>query len=529
MHVYVLHLYLLIGDVPRFGSMRAVEAFGAHFPRQGVPQSHLCFSRNVLESDGPWASFSLLPTNRQSDSIPPLGDEPKIRPHNVQFMAPLLDYGHPPTVEELENGTLTEKPLLLYLPGFDGTYICPFIQFPELGTEFEIWCMTVGMSDRSTFAELKASVLDFINHFNVTESSTEATVPSTNTANVNEANLTAVGQPFWSSWFSSEIFNPSTMPTIPGKKPKRPLYRVGESFGGILASEIALSVLEEGSKAMYDLKGLVLINPATCYDRSQLAAKGPPVTKLPTFLYPFGLSTLLPLFTDAYSFEQLLLILQAKALPSVIDSPMRESYMGRVAFSLPTKLEYMAQDTFTWRLDEWLDMGCEMMEVRMRDFREYKSFRTLLMVGEKDMTLPSIAEAERLANLLPNSQVHVVEGAGHASTCGSRLDLAAQMRRTFVELREEGHDKTKKSKVQESGPNRKRMAMKAEAAAGTGPYFGMEPRYDGATIGLNPIRYWSRSNYRPTKAAMEERELILDESNDIRTVYRKVLYQPRPR
>ena len=165
----------------------------------------------------------------------------------------------------------------------------------------------------------------------------------------------------------------------------------------------------------------------------------------------------------------------------------------------------------------------------MRDFREYKSFRTLLMVGEKDMTLPSIAEAERLANLLPNSQVHVVEGAGHASTCGSRLDLAAQMRRTFVELREEGHDKTKKSKVQESGPNRKRMAMKAEAAAGTGPYFGMEPRYDGATIGLNPIRYWSRSNYRPTKAAMEERELILDESNDIRTVYRKVLYQPRPR
>jgi pimeloyl-ACP methyl ester carboxylesterase len=436
-----------------------------------------------------------------------------------------LDYGHPPTVDEFENGTLSEKPLLLYLPGFDGTYICPFIQFPELGTEFELWCMTVGMSDRSTFAELKACVLDFIDQFDIPESTAEAIQPSSNATNESKSKSTDAGQPFWSNWFSNEDASPDSSKAE--KKQKRSLYLAGESFGGVLASEIALSLLEQGSEAVCDLKGLVLVNPATCYDRSQLAAKGPPVTKLPSFLYPFGLWTLLPLFTDAFSFEQLLLILQAKALPSVIDDPIRESYMGRVAFSLPTKLEYMAQDTLAWRLEEWLDFGCGAMEDRMRDFRKYKSFRTLLLVGEKDLTLPSIAEAERLANLLPNSEVHVVEGAGHASTCGSRVDLAAQMRRTFIELRDDHPEKAKKNKNQDKEP--KRTTMKVGAAAGAGPYFGMEPRYDGASIGLNPILYWARSNHRAMEAMVEEAEVISDENKDIRSVYRKISYRSRGR
>ena len=38
--------------------------------------------------------------------------------------------------------------------------------------------------------------------------------------------------------------------------------------------------------------------------------------------------------------------------------------------------------------------------------------------------------------------------------------------------------------------------MKEEAAAGTGPYLGMEPRYDNATIGLNPLKYWNRKYFK---------------------------------
>jgi hypothetical protein len=54
---------------------------------------------------------------------------------------------------------------------------------------------------------------------------------------------------------------------------------------------------------------------------------------------------------DEFSFQQLLLILKALALPSVIDNPIREAYMGRVAFLLPTKLEYMPWGTLEWRLE----------------------------------------------------------------------------------------------------------------------------------------------------------------------------------
>lgn len=278
-----------------------------------------------------------------------------------------------------------------------------------------------------------------------------------------------------------------------------------------------------------DLQGLVLINPATCFDRSQLAAKGPPVSKLPSVLYPFGLLGLLPLFTDEYSIEQLFLILRAKVLPSVIDNPVREAFMGRVAFSLPSKLEYMDQGTLTWRLEEWLTVGCARMESRIRDFQRHPSFRTLILVGEKDLTLPSIAEAERLVNLLPKCRVHVVEGAGHASTCGSRVDMTAQMRNMFAELllRKKIPNPSKKDPPTIVEDTPKRTAMKSVAAEGTGPYFGMEPRYDGANIGLNPIRYWSKEYFQPTKTMEQKRTIttaMKEKSHSQSTVYTKISY-----
>jgi pimeloyl-ACP methyl ester carboxylesterase len=459
---------------------------------------------------------------------------------NVNFCAPLLDYGYPSTVEEFEDQSLSEKPILLYLPGFDGTYICPFIQFPELGTEFEVWCMTVGMNDRSTFEELMQNVLDFIDEVLVSERNTNNQSPE--------------GQPSKNDGnFLTKFFKPtpnnnskassSTNNFFAASKKKRPIYLVGESFGGILASEVALMLLKE-QKGYVNLKGLVLINAATCYDRSSLASNGPSVAKLPGLLYPFGLLQMLPLFADAFSFEQLLLILQAKALPSVIDTPAREAYMGRVAFSLPTKLGYMSQDTLQWRLEEWLEVGCARMGSRMGDFRNLPGvFRTLIVAGEKDLTLPSIAEAERLANLLPNSQVHVVEGAGHASTCGSRMDMTAVMRARFPELQKRKRGKRKSKEVptnatptsnesssSSSSTNTRtslsttkaRTAMKPKAAQGRDAYFGMEPRYDGADIGLNPILYWSNENFRATQRSDEERS-----TSDGSRTYRKATYSIR--
>jgi hypothetical protein len=161
--------------------------------------------------------------------------------------------------------------------------------------------------------------------------------------------------------------------------------------------------------------------------------------------------------------------------------------MGRVAFSLPWKLSYMPQGTFKWRLEEWLGVGCARVDsARLGEFVSFPSFRSLIIAGEKDLTLPSIAEAERLAGKLPNNVVHVVEGAGHASTCGSRVDITSLLRARFPELKKRG---------KKSG----RTQMKPIAAKGSGVDLGLESRYDGENIGLNPLLYWSQQYYRPCK------------------------------
>lgn len=497
--------------------------------------------------------FAVGERQQESANGSPLSKENSVaKKMNVNFCAPLLDYGYPPTVAEYRDNSISEKPILLYLPGFDGTYICPFIQFPELGTEFEVWCMTVAMDDRSTFEELKQNVLDFIQEIQISPKGQLSMTNRTSSAGQEQENLTKKEGNFFTNLFKQTQENNS-------KGKKRPIYLAGESFGGVLASEVALTILKDNQQGLsVDLKGLVLINPATCYDRSSLAIKGPSVATLPSLLYPFGLFQMLPLFADEFSFQQLLLILLAKALPSVVDSPERESYMGRVAFSLPNKLEYMSQETLAWRLKQWLEVGCARMDSeRMSEFSNKRNLRTLIIAGERDLTLPSIAEAERLANILPNSQVHVVEGAGHASTCGSRLDLTAVMRGRFSELRKPnkankdaarqkmgGKVKTKQSKAtlyQKNGGDSnedffpspmatatlselmkvtKRTAMKETASEGTGAYFGMEPRYDGADIGLNPILYWSKENFQSVRRSDEERFV------DSR-MYRKANYSQR--
>ena len=367
---------------------------------------------------------------------------------DVSFIRPLLDDGYKPAVISHEEGE--EIPILLYLPGFDGTLLAPFLQFPELNTILDVVGMNIKMNDRSSFESLQKKVIE-------------------------------------------------KMIELSSLNDNRPIYLMGESFGGILASSVALQVQDKYSEKI-NLKGLTLINPATSYLSSKLAELGPPVSKLPALLYPLGiLIQLVPLFVDQYQLPQLMMILQSKALPSVIDSADREAYMGRVALSLSQRLEFMPQETLKWRLEEWLTVGCRQLQVRQQQSEhEYeeplsklsKSLRTLVIVGEDDKTLPSLDEARRLVNIIPNSSMFVVEGAGHANTCGSRVDLAALLRGQFDELQTNNKDRAQQNRIE----------MKEEARKGKGIYFGMEQRYDGNTkIGMLPTRYWDKDVYKEYK------------------------------
>ena len=334
--------------------------------------------------------------------------------------------------------------------------MAPFLQFPELGTIFEVRGVMIPMDDRSTFQELCDTV---VKH-------------------------------------------------LASEGPDRPVYLMGESFGGLLTLEVSLelqasrSTGSSGSKVT-NLCGVVLVNPATCYLQSNLAELGPKVAALPDWQYPIGVARLLPLFVDDYGLSQLLLILSSEALPSVIDTPAREAYMGRTAFSLPNKLKFMPKNTLSWRLEQWLTMGNSRINGREDEMKSLLStLPVLVLAGEDDRTLPAVDEAQRLQRILPDCTVHNVDGAGHAGTCGSRVDIAAEMRNRFPSLRKENDAKGAGITFFPGGfeiaeNDSGRISMKEEGASGKGKYFGLTARYDGSvSLGLSPLKYWNQELFR---------------------------------
>jgi len=378
--------------------------------------------------------------------------------NHIQFVSPLLEDGYPPAVLEYEQQLLKNKPILLYLPGFDGTVLAPFLQFPSLSECFDVRALKIDMDDRSTFEELKEAVLDYLmKEYRGDDDDIQQTI-----------------------------------------------YLLGESFGGILSTEVAL---ELSNKEHIELGGLILVNPATSYLRSSLYELGPPIANANPILsnvqYVYSLMTkLVPLFLDeGRAIQQLITILTSKGLPSVVNNPQREAYMGRVAFDLANRLKFMPKETLKWRLEEWLEWGNGIFEDRFEtlqivrvstdnsppgDVDTYnllkvsQELRTLIVVGELDLTLPSIEEANRLSSeIFRRATVHKVRGAGHASTCGGSLNLIELLRDVFPEI-----DTSNESCI---------ANYKAESLEELN---GLEPRYDGASIGLNPLLYWSKDYYR---------------------------------
>ena len=140
-------------------------------------------------------------------------------------------------MEEFENGTLATKPLLLYLPGFDGTFLSPFLQFPELHTLFDVRCLTVGVEDRSTFEALVNRTLAFLEDCERLREApkdggaTNASAPMPmELGNASDSN--SGGNPFLNFFSGGRKSDP------PSRQSPRPLYIAGESFGGLLALEV---------------------------------------------------------------------------------------------------------------------------------------------------------------------------------------------------------------------------------------------------------------------------------------------------
>ena len=169
--------------------------------------------------------------------------------------------------------------------------------------------------------------------------------------------------------------------------PDRPVYLCGESFGGCLAMRVALH-------APHLFDRLILVNPASSFRRKPLIAWGSQVTRwLPEFAYRLSSIALMPFL----------------------------AYLGRVPEG-DRQIFYDAvlsvpQQTSIWRLT--LLSNFDVADEQLPQLRQ----PTLLLASAVDRLLPSLAEAEHLANLFPHAQTVVLPHSGHACLLEADVNL----------------------------------------------------------------------------------------------------------
>lgn len=319
-------------------------------------------------------------------------------PRCVSFVNPLEVDGFAEPGGWGDHAANSSLPMLVFLPGMDGSLCTPFMQYPELATRFELSCMrhVEGLSSRVTFDKLTADVVAHV------EASMET---------------------------------------------GRRVLLVGESFGASLAVAVAAQIDEDPA-----MMGLVVVNPATSYRRSALATVGPVCGALSgPFLYPLYLVSLVALaalvLTPATQAPAFLALLASLKSPTLLANPYRESYLGRVALSAflgqrgpgleigsLLAINVFAPEDLAFRLSEWLAPAADVANEALPHL--VRTTPILAVVGDTDRLLPSLDESARLAALAAPHETWrgtvVVPGAGHASTLGTRVNLLAEIRGAFA-------------------------------------------------------------------------------------------------
>ncbi|KAM7509303.1 hypothetical protein LguiA_019756 [Lonicera macranthoides] len=270
------------------------------------------------------------------------------------------DGGPPRWFSPLECGSrLNNSPLLLYLPGIDGTGLGLTLQHQRLGGIFDIWCLNIPVMDRTPFSELVKLV--------------ERTV-------------------------RSEHFN----------SPKRPIYLVGDSLGGCLALAVA------ACNPDIDLI-LILANPATCFAKSQLYTLMPLLHIMPQQL-PLGLPFLLSLMTDIPSRMAMATVEKGLPLQQTVGElsqsvAVLSSYISGLVDALPV-------ETLLWKL-KMLESASAYANSRLHAVKA----QSLILTSGKDQLLPSQEEGERLRSMLPKCEIRTFNDSAHSLLLEDGLDL----------------------------------------------------------------------------------------------------------
>jgi pimeloyl-ACP methyl ester carboxylesterase len=231
-----------------------------------------------------------------------------------------------------------DVPLLIYLPGMDGTGELFSHQIGFLGKVLEVHCLTIPNDDLNTWDYLSDSVVRLV----------EALMKDT---------------------------------------PQRRVYLLGESFGGCLAIKTIL-------KAPHLFDRLILSNPASAFQRQPLLFWG-------SFLVQ-------PQIEPIHQWSCANFVPFLAAVNRITE---RDRHL------LLEAMQSVTQKSSIWRLS--LLRHFDVTDAQYRSIQQ----PTLLIASGRDRLLPSFAEAERLARLIPHTRVQVLPESGHACLLETEVDL----------------------------------------------------------------------------------------------------------
>ncbi|XP_050220627.1 phytyl ester synthase 1, chloroplastic-like isoform X1 [Mercurialis annua] len=260
------------------------------------------------------------------------------------------DGGAPRWFSPVECGQpLENSPTLLFLPGLDGVGLGLTLHHKALGKAFEVWCLHIPVYDRTPFEGL----VNFV----------EETVRAQHALS-----------------------------------PSRPIYLVGDSFGGCLALAVA------ARNPKIDLV-LILVNPATSFSRSQLQPFLPVLEAVPEGLHnavPYLLS-----FVMGNPLKMAMADIEYRLSPRL----KIEQLSGKLTALLPylsDLADIIPKETLLWKL-KLLKTAAAYANSRLYAVKA----EVLVLASGADNLLPSADEAKRLKSSLQNCIVRHFKDNGH--------------------------------------------------------------------------------------------------------------------
>jgi len=268
---------------------------------------------------------------------------------------------------ELPLSGRSSLPLMLYLPGIDGTGLAAQRQFESILSRFDLITLVTPIEDRTDFSALVDIVTAFLKE------------------------------------------------EVPLHSPTRPIYILGESFGGVLALAVA-------AQAPHLVDRLVLVNPATSFEDTLWPLIGPLLPNVPSQAYQALPIALAPVLGNPINL-----------LSAALDSTDETSSLGdrlnavvrgatQLLSQLPLLADLLPPETLAWKL-KLLQQGCAQVAPILGQVPQ----RVLLIIGDQDLLIPSKEEGPRLQRALPRAHLHVEEGRSHALLQEGGVDLVAIM------------------------------------------------------------------------------------------------------